>query len=184
MSVVLRPWDGRDAVALLAAAESASDLAPQFSGADLRSAATAEAFIEQSLRFDAHVKNWAIVEDGVAVGNVGASAIEYRHETAWVSYWLSAAARGKGYATAALLAVSDWAFEGGLYRLELGHRVNNPASCRVATAAGFRVEGIERQKLRYGNDRYDVETHARLAGDLVPASARAGALPALSLSAL
>jgi RimJ/RimL family protein N-acetyltransferase len=134
----------------------------------LSTRAAAEAFIDQSLRFDEHVKNWAVVEDGVAIGNVGASAIEFRHETAWMYYWLAAEARGKGYVTGALIVVSDWAFENGLHRLELGHRVNNPASCRVATAAGFLAEGIEREKLRYGNVRYDVETHARLVTDPAP----------------
>lgn len=130
------------------------------------------------LRFDEHGKNWAVVEDGVAVGNVGASAIEFRHQTAWVYYWLAPAVRGKGYATGALVAVSGWAFESGLYRLELGHRVNNPASCRVATAAGFQAGGIERDKLRYGTERYDVATHAWLAIGPAPAIA----LPAMSLS--
>lgn len=170
MSVVLRPWISGDASALSEASQSASDLATQFGGADLSTLAAAEAFIDQSLRFDEHVKNWAVVEDDVAIGNVGASAIEFRHGTAWMYYWLAAGARGKGYATGALIAVSDWVFEKGLYRLELGHRVNNPASCRVATAAGFLAEGIEREKLRYGDVRYDVETHARLATDPAPAT--------------
>jgi len=48
----------------------------------------------------------------------------------------------------------------------------------VASAAGFRAEGIERDKLRYGTERYDVETHARLATDPAPAIA----VPAMSLS--
>lgn len=170
MSVSLRPWNSRDASALSEAFQSTSDLATQFGGADLSTRTAAEAFIDQSLRFDEHVKNWTVVEDGVAIGNVGASAIEFRHETAWMYYWLTAEARGKGYATGALIAVSDWAFENGLYRLELGHRVNNPASCRVATVAGFLAEGIEREKLRYGNVRYDVETHARLVTDPAPAT--------------
>ncbi|GAA3027700.1 GNAT family N-acetyltransferase [Microbacterium dextranolyticum] len=170
MTVALRPWNSGDAAALSSAAQAAPDLATQFGGADLSTRVAAEAFIGQSLRFDERVKNWAIVDDGVAVGNVGASAIEYRHETAWMFYWLAADARGKGYATGALVAVSDWAFASGLYRLELGHRVNNPASCRVATAAGFRAEGVEREKLRYGEVRYDVETHARLATDAAPAT--------------
>nr|BFF20334.1 hypothetical protein GCM10025730_38550 [Promicromonospora thailandica] len=90
--------------------------------------------------------------------NVGASAVELRHGTAWMYYWLSPEARGKRYAAGALAAVSSWAFASGLYRLELGHRVNNPASCRVATRAGFQAEGIEQEKLRYGTIRYDVET--------------------------
>lgn len=63
-------------------------------------------------------------------------------------------------------ALARWAFgELGLFRLELGHRVNNPASCRVARAAGFLPEGLQRQKLAYEGVRYDVELHARLACD-------------------
>ncbi|WP_346425826.1 GNAT family N-acetyltransferase [Plantibacter flavus] len=77
-------------------------------------------------------------------------------------------ARGGGLATRAVRTVADHAFREGLFRLELGHRVNNPASCGVATRAGFLPEGIERQKLAYGADRFDVELHARLATDPVP----------------
>lgn len=47
--------------------------------------------------------------------------------------------------------------------------MNNPASCRVATRAGYPAEGVERAKLRYGDERFDVETHARLATDPAPA---------------
>ncbi len=59
-----------------------------------------------------------------------------------------------------------------LHRLELGHRLSDPASCRVAVAAGFRAEGVERDKLRYGDERFDVETHARLSGDPSPVGSR------------
>lgn len=178
MTVVLRPWSSRDAEALMLAAQESHDLSVQFGGADLSSVPSAEAFIESSLTFDERAKNWAVVENGVAVGNVGVSAIDVRHETAWIYYWLAASARGKGFATSALLSVCDWAFANDLHRLELGHRVNNPASCRVATAAGFQTEGIEREKLRYGVERFDVETHARLRTDPAPPHA----LPAISLS--
>lgn len=175
--VALRPWTGADAAALMHAARSADDLSAQFGGADLSTLEAAASYIRGSLRFDEHARNWAIVADGVAVGNVGVSAIELRHQTAWMSYWLAPSARGKGYATGALVAASDWAFAHGLHRLELGHRVNNPASCRVAVAAGFRAEGIEREKLRYGDERFDVETHARLRTD--PAPALGGSWPPL-----
>lgn len=56
----------------------------------------------------------------------------------------------------------------GLYRLELGHRVNNPASGRIAIAAGFVQEGREREKLRYGNERFDTLAYGRLATDPIP----------------
>lgn len=165
MNLLLRPWSQLDAPALQRAAATSADLDNQLGGNDLSTLARAEAFIARSLIFSAETKNWAIVTDGVAVVNVGLTAIEYRHDTAWVFYWLASSARGKGYVTAGLQAVCDWAFSAGLYRLELGHRVNNPESCRVASAAGFRSEGIEREKLRYGDERFDVETHARLAHD-------------------
>ncbi|MFS2031568.1 GNAT family N-acetyltransferase, partial [Curtobacterium sp. CT11-45] len=102
------------------------------------------------------------------VGCVGVTAIEHTHGTAWISYWLTPEARGRGMATRALAAAAEDAFALGLHRLELGHRTNNPASCAVATRAGFRAEGVERDKLRYGDDRFDVETHARLATDPTP----------------
>ncbi|MFI9305282.1 GNAT family N-acetyltransferase [Streptomyces triculaminicus] len=103
---------------------------------------------------------------GAVLGNVAVGAVDRRHSTGWVSYWITRAARGRGVATHACRAAARWAFDDlGLFRLELGHRVNNPASCRVATAAGFAVEGIQRQKLLYDGVRYDVESHARLATD-------------------
>lgn len=60
------------------------------------------------------------------------------------------------------------AFADGHFRLELGYRVDNPASCRVATRADFITEGTEGAELRYGDARFAVETHARLATDPAP----------------
>ncbi|MGV8885997.1 MAG: GNAT family N-acetyltransferase [Microbacteriaceae bacterium] len=162
---VLRPWKREDADALRHMCASTSDLRNQIGDADVSSVASADNFIEETLVWTESRKNWAIVVDGVAVGNVGASNIEWTHATAWVYHWLGSSARGGGLATTALNSVAGWAFSAGLFRLELDHRVNNPASCGVATRAGFLVEGIERQKLLYGADRYDVESHARLATD-------------------
>ncbi|MCX4986930.1 MULTISPECIES: GNAT family N-acetyltransferase [unclassified Streptomyces] len=110
---------------------------------------------------------FAVVDGhGVVLGNVAVGAIDRRHDIGWVSYWTTAAARGRGVASQACRALARWAFDDAeLFRLELGHRVNNPASCRVATASGFAVEGLQRQKLKYDDVRYDVELHARLASD-------------------
>ena len=164
----LRPWRASDAEALHAAFASTPDLSTQTGGADLGTIERAREFIETHLRSGERTRIWAIVDDGTAVGNVGLSGIERRHDTAWAFYWLMDSARGRGLATRALVSVSTCAFAHGIFRLELGHRVNNPASCRVATRAGFAAEGIERQKLRYGDQRYDVELHARLATDPAP----------------
>jgi RimJ/RimL family protein N-acetyltransferase len=56
----------------------------------------------------------------------------------------------------------------GLERLELGHRVDNPASGAVARAAGFLHEGTEREKFLIGGERVDVLSYGRLATDPAP----------------
>ncbi len=100
------------------------------------------------------------------LGNVMASGIEHRHSSAWVSYWSVAEARGQGLVSAGLRSLVDLLHdELGIYRLELGCRVNNPASAAVARNAGFLVEGREREKLLYDGIRYDTEVCARLTGD-------------------
>lgn len=170
MAAELRRWTTTDGADLAAAVVGSPDLARQLGGADVTDAAHGAAFVEE------HLEPWgprtfqlAICVDGRAVGNVGLSHVEHVHDTAWVSYWLAASVRGRGLATRALASVTRWAFEDlALHRLELGHRTNNPASCRVASAAGFAPEGIERAKLRYGTERFDVETHARLRSDPDP----------------
>ncbi|MET7362361.1 GNAT family protein [Streptomyces sp. NPDC005562] len=108
---------------------------------------------------------------GHVLGHVRIGSVDRRHATGWVSYWTTASARGRGVASRACDAVARWAFDDAeLFRLELGHRVNNPASCRVARSAGFAVEGRQRQKLAYDGVRFDVELHARLATDPEPTS--------------
>lgn len=170
VDVALRPWSVEDAPALLAAVRESPDLDRQLGGAALVDLDASRAFVATHLAAsDGGGIDLAVTADGVAVGNVGVSHVDPRHGTAWTYYWLTASARGRGLATRALDTVARWAFaELDVFRLELGHRVENPASCRVATRAGFRAEGIERAKLRYGAVRYDVETHARLATDPSP----------------
>ncbi|WP_309081358.1 GNAT family protein [Zhihengliuella sp.] len=175
MEARLRPWRVDDAPALTEAWARSGDLGPQTGDADLSDPLAARSFIEQHMLQEpgaggAPSRNWAVDVDGQAVGNIGLSAIELRHGTAWAYYWLSRSVRGRGLAARGLASVAAWAFEQDLFRLELGHRTNNPASCSVALRAGFLAEGIERQKLRYGQERYDVELHARLATDPAPST--------------
>ena len=166
---LLRAWTANDAAALHAAFVSDPDLERQL-GRKLGSVAEARDYIDTELSgSSADKRSFAVDVNGTAVGSVGISAIAPRHQTAWVSYWMAPAARGQSLAGRAVAAAATWALrDGGVFRLELGHRTNNPASCRVAAKAGFQVEGIERAKLRYGNVRFDVETHSRLATDPEP----------------
>lgn len=169
---LLRPWRDGDAAALRSAVATTPDLMTQLPIAALDSREACAAFIAEHLVPSREGgRNLAIVLDGDAVGNVGMSAVDPRHGNAWVFYWVAASARGRGLAARALSTLAAHALDpagADLFRLELGHRVNNPASCAVATRAGFVAEGVERAKLAYGRERFDVETHARLRTD--PAS--------------
>ncbi|MFI7234673.1 GNAT family N-acetyltransferase [Streptomyces cyaneofuscatus] len=166
---LLRPWLPADATAVLHAfAPAEMDRQTDRPVAD-RAGALAWIANRTRERGARTGYSWAVVgEEGEAIGCVAVRAVNRVHRTGWVSYWTTEAARGRGVAPAGVRAVARWAFgELGLYRLELGHRTDNPASCRVAVRAGFAPEGIERGKLRYGDVRYDVERHARLADDVV-----------------
>lgn len=164
---LLRPWLPADASAVLRAFAPA-DMDRQ-SDRPLADRADALAWIADRRRERGARTGytWAVVgEEGDPLGCVAVDAVNLIHDTGWISYWTTEAARGRGVAPAGVRAVARWAFgELGLHRLELGHRTDNTASCRVAVRSGFASEGIERGKLRYGDVRYDVERHARLADD-------------------
>lgn len=158
----LRPWNPeRDAATVLAAFDASVDLRRQ--APPLETVADARAYLA-AIAGDA----LAIEHDGQAVGCVMAAERDLRHGTAWMSYWLAPAARGRGLASRALDALSRHLFADGLHRLELGARANNPASVAVAERAGYLREGLERERLRYGEERFDVVRLARLASDPAP----------------
>lgn len=168
----LRPWKDTEAdIDSILTAFEADDMAGQCAE-PINSVAAARRWLEPWLdSTNETAVAFAIDVDGLAVGHVMASAIDRRHDTAWVSYWVSSAARGTGLASRATAALADHCLGPlGLFRLELAYRVNNPSSASVALNAGFQVEGVERAKLRYLNEegkpvRFDVETCARLGSD-------------------
>jgi len=165
----LREWEAGDAARVL---EAFGD--PELAWQDPEPSTTpdeAAGWIDRRLDLarEGTAFGFAIVEgDGPPLGHAQVSVTSRAHDLGWVSYWTHAEARGRGVATAGALLVSSFAFaELDLFRLELGHRLNNPGSCLAACRAGYRPEGTERQKLRYGTERFDTGTHARLATDPV-----------------
>lgn len=159
----LRAWDPeRDAASVLAAFVASADLHRQ--APPIETLADARDHLA-SIAADA----LAIESGGKAVGCVMAAERDTRHGTAWLSYWLAPAARGAGLASRALDSLSRRLFADGLHRLELGARANNPASIAVAERADYLREGLERERLRYGDERFDVVRLARLATDPEPA---------------
>jgi RimJ/RimL family protein N-acetyltransferase len=106
-------------------------------------------------------------DDGELLGSVSLFRIDRVHDNAEMGYWVAAGARGRGVAVTAVRALTAWSFTTlGLARVQLFHAVENPASCRVAEKAGFRLEGTARRSYRYGDgELHDEHLHGRLATD-------------------
>jgi len=87
--------------------------------------------------------NFAIAVGDEAVGGIGFS-IQYdvARRSAEIGYWLGEEVWGRGIATDALLAVTDYAFANfDLCRLYANVFAWNPASARVLEKAGYSFEG-------------------------------------------
>jgi len=173
VSGVLRPLRVSDARDVLRAFESSPDMARQ---GEVTNIAQAEAYVENLVADGGHCA-FAITEADVLVGMVVVT-VDQRNRVGWFWYWMDASHRGRGWTASAAASIADWALsEGGLDRLELGHRVNNPASAAVAQAAGFVREGLEREKFLIDGHRIDVLTYGRLASDPQPQTPRMRLLP-------
>ena len=84
-----------------------------------------------------------------------------------VGFLVAPEARGRGYATAVLAALSAWGFAAlGLTRIEWRANVGNHASRRVAEKAGFIIEGTQRAGCAQRGGRRDAWFGAVLATDL------------------
>jgi RimJ/RimL family protein N-acetyltransferase len=106
-------------------------------------------------------------ETGKMLGNVTLFAIDTDDLVAKIGYRVVPAARGRGVARQMVDAVTRWGFESrGLRRVQLEHSVHNEASCRVAAAAGFVLEGMARSAHALPDgSREDCHIHGRLPTD-------------------
>ena len=85
------------------------------------------------------------------------------HRVGEVGCCLVPAARGRGIATEALVALTDWAFaELGLGRVQVFVAPENVAALGLAERAGFRHEGVLRSYWEHGDGRLDVIVLARV----------------------
>ncbi len=114
--------------------------------------------------------HWAIARtsDDLAVGRVGLRALDLAAGDGEISYWVAPDARATGVASLATRTLSEWLLHHlGLHRLELGHSVQNLASCRVATKAGFVLECTMKSALLHSDGWHDMHWHARIGLDTV-----------------
>jgi RimJ/RimL family protein N-acetyltransferase len=111
--------------------------------------------------------------DGVTgrlLANCSLYAVDLDDRTARIGYRVAPWARGRGVARLVVDAVTRWGFADlGLARVTLEHTVANEASCHVALAAGYRLEGVLRSSYVDGNGlRHDDHVHGRLVTDDYP----------------
>ena len=108
--------------------------------------ADAEAFLRSVIGTTPET-NFAITVDGVAVGGIGLTLAEDIHRrTAELGYWLGEEYWGRGIASAAVRAITDYAFtHHDLVRIWAGVFEWNPASMRVLEKAGYTREATLRK---------------------------------------
>lgn len=157
-----------DGPAVLDAFRSDTQMARQ---GTVRTVEEAHTYVKRLLDDPQAHQVWAVTDDDDRlIGLIGVS-VDQENLTGWFWYWMHAAHRGRDLTSRAAAAVATWALDpdgGGLERLELGHRANNPASGAVARAAGFIQEGLERGKFLIDGERIDVLTYGRLRSDPQP----------------
>lgn len=91
--------------------------------------------------------SWAIASDMEVIGGIGIHPQRdvYR-KSAEIGYWLGEPFWGRGITTAALVAVTAYAFKNfDIERLYAGVFEWNPASCRVLEKAGYHLESRMRK---------------------------------------
>lgn len=162
--LLLRPWEPADAPAFFSAYQD--DEIRRWHTRRPRTEAQVLEWFDSYRQDWEHEKgvHWAIARsDGEVVGRIASRSWDFDNGNAGVGYWVLPAARGAGAATRALMALSAWALEEvGFYRLHLEHSTRNHSSCRVATKAGYLLEGTQRSAAVHHDGRHDMHVHARI----------------------
>jgi RimJ/RimL family protein N-acetyltransferase len=83
-----------------------------------------------------------------------------------IGYWVAPWARSRGIASAATRTLTDYAFASGYERLQLRTEWENTSSQRVALAAGYAREGVQRgTAMARTGGRHDLIVWVRMPGD-------------------
>jgi len=109
-------------------------------------------------------RRWVVTEEsGTPAGTIGWYAHVRHQGRATVGYDLLPACRGRGLASAALLALEPWAREAGIQRLQATVLPGHGASARVLEKAGYEREGCLRgYEVWAGRGRVDLDLWAKL----------------------
>jgi RimJ/RimL family protein N-acetyltransferase len=123
----------------------------------------AEAWLEMA-NDDTRERSFAIATPDEVIGGIGLKReFDVNRLTNEVGYWLGEAYWGRGIATAAVQAITAWAFrELDIVRIWGGVYSSNPASCRVLEKAGYDYEGTLRRSVIKNGVILDQRVYARL----------------------
>lgn len=121
-------------------------------------------------RFEAgELISFAVTEavSDTLVGSIGLN-IEKASERAELGYWIGRPFWGKGYATEAATAVTEYGFsELSLHRIYAGCFARNPASAKVLQKIGMTLEGRSREHVKKWDTFEDIDQYAMLFSDLL-----------------
>ena len=115
--------------------------------------ADAQSFVAHASDGREHGREWAFAVVDEADALLGVISVRLTEEPPTVGYWMAREARGRGIATAATIAISQWTFETFRSpRLALHAEPDNLASVRVAEKSGFvrvpaTIKGLEDREL-------------------------------------
>ena len=168
--VRLRPWRDDDVDAVFAACQDAEIQRWTEVPVPYRREHAAGFVGETAARTWAAGGGQFAVETTDGTGPVGAMTLFPPRDGVGVGgYWTVAAHRGHGFTGEALRILAAWAFDDlGLRRLELVVDPANAGSRGVAESAGFRAEGVLRQRSLHRGVPVDDVIYGLLAGDPRP----------------
>ncbi len=111
-------------------------------------------------------QNFALASSTEAIGGIGLKLRgDVYRRSAEIGYWLGEPYWGRGIATAALRALTNFAFDQfDLVRIEAGVFEWNPASCRVLEKAGYVQEARLRKAVVKDGQVIDRFLYAKLRG--------------------
>lgn len=160
-SRTLRPWTAADALSLV---EAYADPAIQQWHRRTMTLTEAEEWIGAKAQGweRESAADWAVEAGGRVVGRVGFRWLALGNGCAEIAYWTHPLARGQGHSTDAVHALTTWAMDAGLHRIELRHAVANAASCRVAEACGYIHEGTAMSSMLHTDGWHDMHVHGLL----------------------
>jgi RimJ/RimL family protein N-acetyltransferase len=162
--VVLRPFERRDAGLVASAADD--PLVPLITTVPVSgSEEDVQAYLaRQHDRLPSGAGYSFAVADArsdEAVGQIGLWTGEIDRGRASIGYWIGRPFRRRGYATAALRTLTDWARTlEDVHRLQLFVEPWNEASWRAAEAAGYQREGLLRRWERVGDELKDMYAYS------------------------